>query len=272
MRNLFYHWEGLYQYAMLGYAVIATDYAGLGTGGRHAYLDMASNATDVVYSVPAGRAAVASLGEKWIAIGHSQGGLSTLGVAQLEYERRDPGYLGAVVLAGASDLVDGIDAMLSVDQPLFNGLLAFVVFGAKTVYPALELQTVLTDASFARYTTFVEDGCSAAYGAFTALAPTEMLAPGWKEDRYMQQFLARQRPGEQPARGPLLLVTGGADPLFTESAARNVRGRLCARGERVQWNVYPGFGHDAVVYSSLRDQLDWISARFSGAPGPSNCP
>jgi hypothetical protein len=27
-----------------------------------------------------------------------------------------------------------------------------------------------------------------------------------------------------------------------------------------------------VVYGSLRDQLDWIAARFAGKPPPSNCP
>jgi hypothetical protein len=31
MKSLFYNWEGLYEYVMLGYAVVATDYAGLGT-------------------------------------------------------------------------------------------------------------------------------------------------------------------------------------------------------------------------------------------------
>src|SRR3984893_5024413 len=77
MRSLFYNWEGLYEYVMLGYAVVATDYAGLGTEGRHAYLDMSSNATDVVNSIPAAHAAVPDLSQKRLVIGHSQGGLSS---------------------------------------------------------------------------------------------------------------------------------------------------------------------------------------------------
>jgi alpha-beta hydrolase superfamily lysophospholipase len=104
MKSLFYNREGLYEYVMLGFAVVATDYAALGTEGRHAYLDMLGNGADVIYSVPAARAAVASLSGKWVVVGHSQGGLSSLGAAQLEAERNDPGYLGTVVLAGASDL------------------------------------------------------------------------------------------------------------------------------------------------------------------------
>src|ERR1700731_492473 len=84
MRSLFYNWEGLYEYVMLGYAVVATDYAGLGTEGRHAYLDMSSNAADVVNSVPAAHAAVPDLSQKWLVVGHSQGGLASLGGAGLE--------------------------------------------------------------------------------------------------------------------------------------------------------------------------------------------
>lgn len=40
MKSLFYNWEGLYEYVLMGYAVVATHYVGLGAEGRHAYLDM----------------------------------------------------------------------------------------------------------------------------------------------------------------------------------------------------------------------------------------
>ena len=36
MKSLFYNWEGLYEYVLMGYAVVATDDAGMGTPGRHA--------------------------------------------------------------------------------------------------------------------------------------------------------------------------------------------------------------------------------------------
>jgi hypothetical protein len=69
----------------------------------------------------------------------------------------------------------------------------------------------------------------------------------------------------------LFLVGGGDDILFTESAGSKIFQRLCSSGGRVQRNVYPGLGHDPLVYGSLRDQLDWIAARFAGEPAPSNC-
>ena len=45
-------------YGSLGYAVVAADYTGLGTGLRNAFLDIESNARDVIYSIPAARTAV----------------------------------------------------------------------------------------------------------------------------------------------------------------------------------------------------------------------
>src|ERR1700732_228380 len=271
MKSLFYNWEGLYEYVLMGYAVVATDYAGLGTEGRHAYLDMLSNGTDVINSIPAARAAVPKLSEKWLVVGHSQGGLSSLGVAQLEGAVKDPNFLGTVALAGASDLQDGIDAVVSARLPVLNGLLAFWTYGAKAVYPELDLKDVLTNKALAIYSTSVDDGCSAASGAFATLPTDEMFLPGWKENRYIKQFLTRDQPGTRSTYGPLLLVGGGDDILFTESASRKIFQRLCSSGARVQRNLYPGLGHDPVVSGSLRDQLDWIAARFSEEPAASNC-
>ena len=271
MKSLFYNWEGLYEYVMLGFAVVATDYVGLGTEGRHAYLDMLGNGADVIYSVPAARAAVANLSSQWVIVGHSQGGLSSLGAAQLEAARKDSGYLGTVALAGASDLEDLIDAGLAAKAPILNGLLAFVVYGFQTAYPQLEVENVLAGAAIKQYSMFVTDGCSAASGAFVALPADGMYRPDWKQDPSVQTMLERVRPGVRPARGPLLLVTGGADPMFTATASKKVSERLCRSGERVQRSVYPGLGHDPLVYGSLPEQINWIRGRFSGARAPSNC-
>jgi pimeloyl-ACP methyl ester carboxylesterase len=271
MKSLFYNWEGLYEYVTLGYAIVATDYAGLGTTGRHAYLDMLSNATDVINSVPAARAAVPGLSQRWLVIGHSQGGLSSLGVAELENGIKDPNFLGTVALAGVSDLEDALDNVLKVRLPVLNGLVAFWIYGVKTVYPEFQPNDVLAEKALAIFETSVENGCSAASGAFAALPTGEMLLPDWRENKYVQKFLQRNRPGSQPTYGPLLLVGGGDDVLFTESAGQKIVQRLCAAGGHVQRKLYPRLGHDPVVYGSLKDQMDWVADRFAGKPAPNDC-
>jgi dipeptidyl aminopeptidase/acylaminoacyl peptidase len=68
MRNVG-HGPFLSMYVNLGYAVVATDYTGLGTDFRNAFLDGPSNATDVITSISAARAAVPELGGRWIVMG-----------------------------------------------------------------------------------------------------------------------------------------------------------------------------------------------------------
>src|SRR5260370_32666677 len=85
----------------------------------------------------------------------------TLGVAQFEGTIQDPDFLGTVALAGASDLEDGLDSVLRAKIPVLNGLVAFWVYGVKTVYPGLDLKDLLTSKALAIYNASVEDGCSA---------------------------------------------------------------------------------------------------------------
>lgn len=271
MKSLFYNWEGLYAYVALGYAVVATDYVGLGTTGRHAYLDFRSNATDVIHSVTAAHAAVPSLGRRWLSIGHSQGGLAALGVAELEANIKDPDFLGTVALAGASDPQDSIDNALKLNLPVLNGLVAFWVYGAKTVHPELNVKDVLSDRALAIYTASVEDGCSAASGAFAVMPTGEMLKNGWQENRSLKPFLERNRPGMHETFGPILLIGGGDDVLFTQAASQKVVRRICTTGGHVHRRVYPGLAHDPVVLGSLHDQMDWIAERFAGKPAPDDC-
>jgi hypothetical protein len=176
-----------------------------------------------------------------------------------------------VALAGASDLEDLVEAGLAAKAPILNGLLAFVVYGIQTDYPQFRAENVLTDTAAKQYRTFVTDGCSAASGAFAALPAEGMYRSNWKQDPAVKLMLEHTRPGATPERGPLLLVTGGADPMFTARASQIVSDRLCHSGERIQRSVYPGLGHDPLVYGSLREQIEWIKGRFSGVPAPSNC-
>ena len=58
MKDVYYGDEGLMPMVAAGFAVVATDYHGLGTEGSHQYVNKTAQARDVVYSIPAARAAV----------------------------------------------------------------------------------------------------------------------------------------------------------------------------------------------------------------------
>ena len=81
IRNLWHHFQAPFQLALLGYVVVATDYAGLGVGtdafGKHIvheYITGPAQANDVFYSILAAREAFPQLSKQFVVIGSSQGG------------------------------------------------------------------------------------------------------------------------------------------------------------------------------------------------------
>ena len=87
-------------YTEKGYAVVAADYAGLGTDCPVSYMDRLSNGWDVIHGVTAARKAVPHLGPKWVALGHSAGAHAMRGVAELQVVIKDQSYLGVVAVSG----------------------------------------------------------------------------------------------------------------------------------------------------------------------------
>ena len=79
-----------------GYAVVSTDYEGLGTPEEHPYLIGKSEARAVLDAVTAARQVDDSLGNELVVAGHSQGGHAALWAAAIA-----PTYLSDVDLRGA---------------------------------------------------------------------------------------------------------------------------------------------------------------------------
>ena len=142
----------------LGYAVVATDYTGLGTDFRNAAIDMQSNAADVIYSVAAAHAAVPQLGRKWIAMGESAGGLAALAIAGLESDIRDPDYLGSHCSFWCCRR-QGIPT----SRPAWTNspeALLFLAYGVQTLYPRFQADQILSKEALAPYS-LIERSCAA---------------------------------------------------------------------------------------------------------------
>ncbi len=263
MRNVG-HGPFLSMYVNLGYAVVATDYAGLGSNFRNAFLDAQSNATDVIGSVSAARSAVPQLGARWIAMGESEGGLAAVAVAEKQNEIRDPGYLGSIAI---SRMADAKEIYTRSPQAPSSSMFAFLAYGIKTLYPQFPANDMLTEKALAVYHQ-IEENC----GEAAEIPPTEMLKPGWENNEFVKQYFARNALGQTPARGPILVISGDADRAVPTSLTAPVINRMCKQGDRVQWERYRDLDPARVIGDSVRDQIAWIEGRFAGRPAPANCP
>jgi len=261
------HGPFLSMYVNLGYAVVATDYAGLGTNFRNAFLDGPSNATDVINSVPAARAAVPQLGARWIVMGEAEGGLTAAAVAEKENGIRDPGYLGSIAI---SALMGAKEIYENSTQGPSSLMLASLAYGIKTVYPQFQVTDMLTEKALALYHN-AEQICLES-GSMAEPSPAEMVKPGWESNEFVRQYFERNRLGQTRAYGPILAISGDADQAIVATLTAQVIARMCKQGDRVQWERYPNLNPGSVIGDSVREQIAWIEARFAGRPTTTNCP
>jgi Secretory lipase len=252
----------LAMYANLGYAVVATDYSGLGADSGKPALDMQSNALDVIYSVLGARAAVKEIGSKWIALGSFQGGLAALAVA--ESEVRDPDYLGSVATSGVADAQEAYQHFA---QGSSNRMLLALASTVKALYPEFQVSDMLKDAALPAYQRVAQTCGGETEPEFT----NGMLKPGWESNRFVKEFFSRNTPGQKPAHGPLLVISGEADPAIPAEMSGKTVARMCKQGSRVLFLKYPDLDASGVMGASVADQISWIKARFAGYVAPGNC-
>lgn len=269
MKNVYYGQE-LAKMVASGFAVIAVDYHGLGTQGPHQYMDTLAQGQDVVNALPAAHKAVESLGRKWAVDGHSQGGQAAWGVAELEAVRHDPGYLGAISVAGATHLPWSSQHQESLEGAGFY--LAWVGYAIHARFPDFKPETMLSERAMADYHSVTEQGCwFTGFGAYSGVGAREMVKPGWEKDPSAKAFFDEIAVGRKPATGPILVIAGEADQSVPLDGIKDTVTHGCARGQQIHFHGYPGLDHEPVMEASLDEQIAWMRDRFAGKPAQSEC-
>ena len=266
LRSLYYG-PFLSMYLDLGYAVVAADYSGLGTDFRNAVMDVQSDATDVIDSIPAAHASVSQLSPKWVAMGPSFGANVAVGVAEMESGIHDSNFLGSIAISGIADWKD-LYTRPATEKSF--GMLAFVAYTVKTLYPDFNLRDMLTEKALAGYPQ-IDDSCSSV-GNRAEFSASQVLKENWQNNEFVGKFLGRNILGQQPAYGPLLMISSGDDAEGLPALTGQTFGRMCKQGDRVQIDKISEPQSGLIIGDSVRDQMAWIDARFAGRPAPSNCP
>jgi pimeloyl-ACP methyl ester carboxylesterase len=270
MKDLYYGEEGLFPMLRAGFAVVATDYHGLGSDGEHEYLDKLAQARDVMYSIPAARAAVPTLGAKWVVDGHSQGGLAAWGVAELEAASEDPNFLGAIAVAPANHLERSLDHPNETRGAGFY--LAWIAFGIHARMPQFAPADALSTEALKHYASATNDGCFFyGYSLYRHLSSQSMTVPGWTTNPLVQAFLKENEIGDQRFRGPLLVIAGESDGTVPIEGVRETVRQACLLKQNVTFRSYRGLDHDPTMTKSTPDQLSWIAERFKGGVTAGNC-
>ncbi|WP_223770092.1 alpha/beta hydrolase family protein, partial [Streptomyces huiliensis] len=254
-----------------GYAVVATDYPGLGTPGTHTYLVGPDEGNAVVDSVTAARRLLPDLAPVWFAVGHSQGGQAALFAARAAGRAPGTRFGGAVAVAPASHLDAMLPGVVAAHQP---GSLAFALYslaGLGATDPGVDLPRLLGPAA-TRTARQVFDECLTAPHPALTRTTTEQAIP---LDRAQLatvggKMAAYGNPDRAAVRSPVLIVQGGADQdvpaAWTAQVARNLR---ALGSPSVAERMYAGAGHDDVLGRSFCDVLAFLAAH--GGPSAKGC-
>ncbi|WP_439030986.1 lipase family protein [Gordonia terrae] len=158
-----------------GYAIVASDYAGLGTPGLHAYLDGRTTAHNVVDMVRAGREYSSNLpvgqrlSRSWAAVGQSQGGgaaiytarhATAFGGDELDYR----GAVGTGTPAYIERLVQvaGPGVPPIAISPALTAYVSYIAASLRYAHPELGIDRLLTPTG-RKYLALAETQCVAEF-------------------------------------------------------------------------------------------------------------
>jgi pimeloyl-ACP methyl ester carboxylesterase len=250
---------------------VATDYIGLGPiGERHPYLSGLSEGHSVIDAVRAARnLAGTHAGERWVAIGHSQGGHAALFTNELgESYAPELDLLGTTVVAPAA-VLDRLFGPADQIVPRMVGVMA--LYGLATDYPEVDPDDYASDALEA-VAPIIDEAC-------TQQVVEELLTVGldgfYDVDPLTTEparsvWLAND-PGNVRVDAPILLVLGTKDTWVVPDRVQALYDRLCGIDQVVELSEVEGADHGTVVGMADETITAWFEDRFAGEPAKTTC-
>lgn len=260
-----------------GYVVAATDYEGLGTPGSHPWLVGQSEGRGVLDSVRAARQIPeASAGNRFLALGASQGGGAVLFAGELAPRYAPELELMGVVAAAPAAELDLLALMPEGSLSVATGFVVMGAFGFKAAYPDLDLGAILHPDVIAQQGG-VERLCQDEIGSrFRSVRLDRVLKANPAESKGWREAINENTPGRKETRAPILVVHGDGDQVVPVEVSRLLFNRLCGLGGVAQLQTYRGADHVGVLRAAGSDVLAWIDARNAGVepaerPGVNTC-
>ena len=285
--DIAFNYEELFVATMVarGFAIVMTDYQGLGTPGLHTYVNRVAQGNAML---DAGRAAMrlpaTSLNPQgpvafW---GYSQGGGAAASAAELASSYApDLRVVGTYAGAPPADLKE---LFPYADGSALVGVVGYALNSVITSYP--EFADVIRSKMTPRGLDLlqkVQDQCIAetiAKFTFRHLQPyfTVDINAAVNEEPFASLF-DMQKLGKYRPNAPAMILSNRFDPLVPWTAANQLGRDWCAQGADVQFwtNEQPPFLNKMVINHALPMLVDgeramqWIADRFNGLPTTPNC-
>lgn len=256
-----------------GWAVMVTDYEGLGTPGPHTYAAGLSTGHAVL---DAARAALRlpALGLKrhapvalW---GYSEGGLASTWAAELASSYAPE--LNLVGTAAGGIPVSLLNVARHIDGTALSGFLLAAAVGLNRAYPEMRLHQILNPAGEKA----VADISTMCVAQWTATYPGHRLGEFTKMSDPLalpavHAVLDANTLGRRTPSAPMHLYESTKDEFMPLEDVRGLVAGYCRHGVAVQYGEDAADEHVSLAVHGASGALDWMSGRFAGRKAPTTC-
>lgn len=256
--------EGMRPLLDRGYAVVATDYAGMGTAGPDSYLVGVTEGNNVLDAVRAAQGVPdAAASSRVILWGHSQGGQAALFAAE-----RAPAYApeltieAVAVAAPAANLIGLLEAHLDDISGVTIGSYAFSAYAQ--VYaevPGTALADILTPAAVAIQPQMNRLCLLANIPALHALGEPvvgDFVTQDPTTTEPFRTLLTDNSAGASGFAAPLFVAQGLADQLVVPSDTAQFVSHEASLGIDVTYEQIPFATHGTVAYLAVPAMIQWL--------------
>lgn len=268
-------WDYLGTWMQQGYAIVATDYVGLGTPGLMPYLNGKVEAHSVVDSVKAATDLYPSLAKKYVVIGQSQGGGAAITTARYatQFQAKGLSYKGAVgtgVPAYIEDLVPLVarpEAKVTLGSTSTSYIL-YILSGLRTSFPEWNLDSYLTP--YGKYWVDKSETLCDTQAELTGLLDRNKVQIGKLFSRPLDQIPNLSATLKSymgiPESGydkPFFIGQGGLDTDVNTPGTLALVAKMKANGQPVTFRLYPDKDHAGTVNASKVDSVPFVKNLFA---------
>lgn len=275
VHSLSFHFSGPYSLALAGYAVVGTDYSGLGVpfypDGKnitHEYGASPAAGNDLLYAAQAAHAAFPHrVSHYFVVMGHSQGGAAAWAAAQQQVEAKVPGFMGSIAAAPVTNSFEFFTTQSKIG-------LVQAAQAIRLVFPEIPISSILTDVGekFVDLMGIIQSCNSVFATAAVELAGTDFLHPKvnltrdeFVNSHYSKLWADLTVAGGKDFQGPMLVLQGTADHILPETLTAKYVNKTCEKypQNELQYVKVNSAGHVSVVYATQQIWLEWLDQRFS---------